>query len=268
MSLVPFETPTLPSLATGRKRRATPWYAAWFDTSYYHQLYARRDDHEAAEFVDALVAHLEPKPGARMLDVGSGAGRHARALAAHGFDVTGFDLSPASVREARRHASDSLRFFRHDMRQPFGCGHFDYVFNFFTSFGYFADEAEHDRVMQNLTAAVAAKGTLVIDYLNVAFAERSSRPREERQIGAVRYRVARWSNETHFYKRIAIHDAQRGEYMEHEERVAKFRLKDFARMLGAHGMRIESVFGDYQLGRYDELESPRMILIARRSRAL
>jgi len=263
MSLVPFETPTLPPRTAGRSQAATPWYATWFDTSYYHQLYANRDDREAEAFVDALVTHLRPKPGARMLDVGSGAGRHARALAAHGFDVTGFDLSAASIREARRHTSESLRFFRHDMREPFGRGRFDHVFNLFTSFGYFADEAENDRVMQNLTTAVAPKGTLVIDYLNVAFAERSSRPREERQVGRVRYTIARWSDETHFHKRIVIHDAQRGEYMETEERVAKFRVADFARMLRPHGMRIESVFGDYQLGPYDEMESPRLILVAR-----
>ena len=157
-----------------------PWYATWFDTTYYHQLYAGRDDREATEFVDALVAWLRPRSGARMLDVGSGAGRHARALAAHGFDVTGFDLSAASVRQARRHTSDSLRFFRHDMRQPFGAGHFDHVFNFFTSFGYFADEAEHARVMRNLVTAVAPGGTLVIDYLNPTFAERRLVPERRR----------------------------------------------------------------------------------------
>ena len=70
----------------------TPWYASWFDTEYYHQLYATRDESEAQRFVDALLGHLQPVPRARMLDVGCGAGRHSRALAAHGHPVVGFDL--------------------------------------------------------------------------------------------------------------------------------------------------------------------------------
>jgi len=244
--------------------RDTPWYAAWFDTDYYHQLYANRDDHEAAEFVDALLARLAPAPGARMLDVGCGAGRHARALAARGFDVTGFDLSASSIREARKHTSPALRFFRHDMRQPFGARAFDHVFNFFTSFGYFADEAEHARVMRNLTDAVAPGGTLVIDYLNATLAERNLVPEETRSHGAVRYRLTRWSDATHFHKRIAIEDAERGAYLQHEERVAKFGVSDFNRMLAANGMRVESVFGDYRLQPFEESSSPRLILVARR----
>jgi SAM-dependent methyltransferase len=243
---------------------AAPWYATWFDTDYYHQLYASRDDREANEFVDALVAHLRPAPGARMLDVGCGAGRHSRALAAHGFDVTGFDLSASSIRQARRHTSDSLRFFRHDMRRPFGRRIFDHVFNFFTSFGYFADEAEHACVMHNLTSTVALGGTLTIDYMNAAVAERNLVPEETRQIGPVRYWLTRWADETHLHKRIAIYDMERATHLEHEERVAKFALPDFGRMLAEHGMRIESVFGDYRLGAFDDASSPRMIVIARR----
>ena len=62
----------------------TPWYASWFDTEYYHQLYATRDESEAQRFVDALLGHLQPVPRARKLDVGCGAGRHSRALARTG----------------------------------------------------------------------------------------------------------------------------------------------------------------------------------------
>lgn len=244
-----------------------PWFETWFDTPYYHQLYGSHDESEAAGFVDALVARLQPGEAATMLDLGCGAGRHSRSLAAHGFDVTGLDLAGASIRAASAHETPALRFRRHDMRVPYGEQQYDYVFNFFTSFGYFASAAEHDAVVRNLALALKAQGTLVIDYLNIAPAERNVRRSEHRVVDGVHYRLKRWSSETHFFKRIKVEDLTRGGHVEHFERVAKFRLEDFERMLSRHGLRIEAAFGDYQLGPYDAENSPRLIMVARRDAA-
>ena len=73
------------------------WFASWFDSEHYHRLYANRDQHEAGAFVDRLIERLDPAPGAAMLDLGCGSGRHSLSLAAHGFQVTGIDLSAASL---------------------------------------------------------------------------------------------------------------------------------------------------------------------------
>ena len=35
------------------------WFETWFNSKYYHILYQHRNDHEAAEFIDALVRHVE-----------------------------------------------------------------------------------------------------------------------------------------------------------------------------------------------------------------
>ncbi|HET6957539.1 MAG TPA: methyltransferase domain-containing protein, partial [Vicinamibacterales bacterium] len=78
------------------------WFASWFDSPHYHQLYAHRDEAEAARFVDALVARVRPREGARVLDLGCGAGRHARRLASKGLQVTGIDLSANSIAEAKK----------------------------------------------------------------------------------------------------------------------------------------------------------------------
>ena len=77
-----------------------PWFATWFDTPEYHRLYADRDLAEAERFVDALLLRLRPAPSARILDLGCGAGRHSRRVAAHGLDVTGLDLSANSIASA------------------------------------------------------------------------------------------------------------------------------------------------------------------------
>src|SRR5262249_20140259 len=89
-------------------------------------------------------------------------------------------------------------------------------------------------------------------------------------IDGVIYRVTRWSNASHFFKRIAIEDSEDsdvGESGEYIEKVAKFRVTDFSRMLNVYGMSIEEVWGDYRLSPYDGDVSPRMILMARKSDA-
>lgn len=96
------------------------WFATWFDSDYYHKLYAHRDDTEAAGFVEALTQRLRPAAGSRALDVGCGAGRHARQLASRGFRVTGIDLAARSIVQAKTFERSGLRFVRHDMREPFG----------------------------------------------------------------------------------------------------------------------------------------------------
>jgi SAM-dependent methyltransferase len=135
------------------KAAAAEWFASWFDSPYYHQLYSHRDIGEAAAFLDALVDRLHPAPDAEILDLGCGAGRHARRLADHGFHVTGLDLSADSIRSATALAGGRVRFARHDMRVPFGIETYDCVLNLFTSFGYFDRAEDHLAVVSRRSDA-------------------------------------------------------------------------------------------------------------------
>src|ERR1700732_1480074 len=53
----------------------------------------------------ALEPWLKVTAGTRVLDVGCGVGRWSRLLAARGAQVTGVDLSPTMIHEARRRAA-------------------------------------------------------------------------------------------------------------------------------------------------------------------
>jgi SAM-dependent methyltransferase len=240
-----------------------PWFKVWFDSPYYHRLYAHRSEEEAANFINELVAVLQPKQNAAMLDVGCGNGRHCRQLAAKGFDVTGIDLAFSSIRHARKFAHALLQFFQHDMRQPFGNNHFDYVFNFFTSFGYFKND-EHHKVLRNMRHALKPGGTLVLDYMNIHYAEKRLIAREEKEIDGITYYITRWTDEKHFFKKIMIDEDQAGKPVEYTEQVAKFSLPDFERMLRTNNFIIENVHGDYWLNEFDKRNSPRLIMIARK----
>jgi SAM-dependent methyltransferase len=242
------------------------WFASWFDSAYYHKLYAHRDEAEAARFLDALIARLTPARGARVLDLGCGAGRHSKYLASKGLRVTGMDLAASSIHEAKKSERARLRFLQHDMRVPFGYDAFDYVFNFFTSFGYFEDVSEHMAVVRNMAASLRPGGRLVIDYLNVRHAEARLTAKEVTEIDGVIYRLTRWTDARHFFKRIVVEDTA-GAELAYVERVAKFTLQDFERMFAPHNLTIEALHGDYRLNSYDALQSPRMILVARKERA-
>jgi len=88
------------------------WFKDWFNSHYYHLLYQNRDEQEALDFIQKLIAHLNPMPAAKMLDVACGKGRHSKALADYGFDVTGIDLSEESIAEAKEQEADNLHFIR------------------------------------------------------------------------------------------------------------------------------------------------------------
>jgi SAM-dependent methyltransferase len=68
---------------------------------------ARRSEGSADEVARLLAARL--RPGARVVDVGGGHGRYARALAERGFEVTLLDLEAALV-VARELCGDALRY--------------------------------------------------------------------------------------------------------------------------------------------------------------
>jgi len=240
------------------------WFASWFDSFHYRKLYAHRDEAEAHGLVDALVSRLDLSLGAAVVDVGCGTGRHARRLASWGFQVTGLDLAETSIQEARLFDGRRLRFRRHDMRRPFGRCAFDAVFSFFTSFGYFDDLADHLAVVRNMADAVKPGGHLVLDYLNDGYASSHLMPAETKTIDGAVYRITRWSDDRHFFKRIAIEDASLRAPIEYREQVARFTFEDFQRMFARHGVDIVARYGDYALGPYDAATSPRLVLIGRK----
>ena len=243
---------------------ATTWFENWFNSPYYHKLYFQRDEEEAAAFIDRLIDHLQPKRGSLMLDVACGRGRHAQQLASKGFDVTGIDLSADSIAVAKELENEHLQFFQHDMRLPFRINYFDYVFNFFTSFGYFRTERENFNAIRTMASALKDGGILVMDYLNVHYAEDHLVHKSEIEVDGVLYYITKWYDESHFYKRIIIEDEELDEPLEYTEKVAKFVLGDFNDMFAFHNLQVQEVFGDYQFNKYDVKKSPRLIMIAKK----
>jgi SAM-dependent methyltransferase len=241
------------------------WFRYWFDSPFYHKLYFERDEKEAENFIRKLITRLGLKPGSRILDVACGRGRHSKVFAKLGFDVTGIDLSPASIEYARQFEAPNLRFYIHDMRLPFWGNYFDHAFNFFTSFGYFRTRREHDAAIRTIARSLKAGGIFVLDYLNVHYAEDHLQPQTFKQYNGTTFNITRLNDTSHFYKTISISDPSLTKPIKVTEKVAKFSFGDFNEMLGYQHMQIEELFGDYELNSYDIKSTPRLIIVARKN---
>lgn len=240
------------------------WFKDWFNSPYYHLLYNNRDEREASAFIDKLVGYLRPEPGALMLDVACGRGRHAKYLADKGFNVTGIDLSEESIAAARKLENEHLSFFQHDMRLPFRINYFDVVFNFFTSFGYFETRHENDNALRTLANSLKPGGRLVLDYLNSPFVESHLVPNEIKEKDDVVFDIHREVSGGKFLKEIRILDRKKLFRTTFAERVSAFTLADFREMFALQKLEITDVFGDYHFNTFDEVQSPRMVLIAQK----
>lgn len=240
------------------------WFSNWFDTPYYHELYQNRDEKDAENFIKSLVDFLSPPSTSKMLDLACGKGRHAKYLSAMGYDVTGIDISPSSIEEAQKMENECLHFYQHDMRNQFWTHYFDYVFNFFTSFGYFNTERENEKVLQTICQSLKKGGVLVIDYLNVIYAEKHLVAEEIKMINNNTYKISRYANDHFICKKISVEDFRLEEMISFEEKVAKYTQEHFKILFEKNNLSLLSTFGDYQLNPFNENESLRLILIAER----
>lgn len=239
------------------------WFSTWFDSPYYHVLYRDRNQEEAQAFIDVLLLRLHPKPGARLLDLACGKGRHAVYLSQQGYDVTGVDLSPESIAYARRYAHSRLRFHVHDMREPLLYKPFDFIFNLFTSFGYFAQQTENVVALRSAAAALRPGGKMVIDFMNTERTLRELVLEEEKTVGGTAFRITRHLDDDFIVKEIRFQD-DNGVEQRFEERVRALSRPQFEEYFQMAGLRLAEVLGDYQLAPYDEAASPRMIFILKK----
>lgn len=238
------------------------WFSSWFDSEDYHILYKNRNDEEAKKFIINLVNYLQLSKASKILDLGCGKGRHSITLNEQGYDVTGADLSPASIEFANQFANDHLKFIVHDMRDLIPNVRFDCIVNLFTSFGYFDNIDDNLLVLQNANRMLNDKGILVIDFLNAEKIKRELVPLEEKKIQGKSFKISRFIEDDFVVKEIHIDDAGTEKF--YQERVQLFDLQQFEQMLNTCGFSIMTTFGNFNLNEFDPDKSDRLILIAQK----
>ncbi|MEX2356228.1 MAG: class I SAM-dependent methyltransferase [Thermaerobacterales bacterium] len=155
-----------------RSEQAIPWWQELYDLRYRSGW--RETVSSTEEQADLLEAVLDLSLEHQILDVPCGYGRHALALARRGFQLTGIDVSPNLIDQARRGAQELAgqypgrplpRFDAGDMRHLSFDAIFDRAYVMDVSFGFFS-EAGNRAVLAGLSRALKPGGRLMLDLFN------------------------------------------------------------------------------------------------------
>jgi SAM-dependent methyltransferase len=242
------------------------WYEGFFERDWLDVIALKFPGERTQVEADFIVEKLELEPGARVLDLACGHGRHTIELARRGFRMTGLDLSPRSLdlaRAASAEAGVGVEWVQADMREP-PAGPFDAVMNLFTAFGYFEEEEENQRVLDAVARVLAPGGRFLIDVLNGPglFGRYADRMWEEREgvlfLQEHAYDVLRGRNESVW---TFLHPDGSKQEIRHSVRV--YAPHELARMLESAGLSIDGSWGDWEGGELTR-ESRRLILRARK----
>ena len=229
-------------------------------------LFARRQLSEAPAEVDRIISLLDLRPGAYILDLCCGVGRHALELARRGFMVTGTDRTLAYLERAEGQAKAEeleAEFVQEDMRKFCRPDTFSAVINLYTSFGYFEDPEEDRRVGRNVYKSLKPGGVFLMDMMGKEvlariFQERVWREEdgililEERKLSPGWDRIeARW---------IIYQDDRRRE-LRFSTRL--YSAVELASLLQECGFTDIDLFGDLGGGPYDH-NAKRLVAVARK----
>jgi SAM-dependent methyltransferase len=254
-----------------RDRR--PWYERAFGRLYL-TVYGHRDEEEARRNAPKILALLGVPWNARILDVGCGEGRYARALQARGCRVTGVDLSRELLEEARRRSPDlpgTPTLVHGDMRAlPFE-QQFEGAISMFTSFGYFETPREDARTFAGVRRALVPGGRLLVDFLNASHVRRSLVAESVEERPPYRVEIRRRIEERprpRVVKEIRVVDARTGSVEDEvEERVHLYEADEVDALLSEAGLDpVGPRHGDLD-GRPHDADSPRLVRVSERAAA-
>jgi len=243
---------------------AAPWYVEAFRADYL-EVYRHRDEASAArEARSALSLLRHDRQGGRLLDLAAGAGRHALAFRAERCHVTCLDLSDDLTRVA---AGRGLTTLRADMRAlPFRDWAFDSITCLFSSFGYFADEADHQRTLDEIARVLAPGGGVLLDLMDPHTVARRLQPQSVDMVDGVAIEVER--SLTPDGRRVEKHirmlrsDCQRRSW---SESVRLFSGEEVAQLAQRARLVVETVAGDYD-GRPHRPGETRRLVVMRKPR--
>lgn len=238
------------------------WFVSWFDSKYYHILYSDRTDYEAHNFIYQLKNHLSLDSKEKVLDLGCGRGRHSKTLSEFFKTLDGIDISKENIDFAKSNKSKNQNFYLSDMRNFKMSNSYGYIFNLFTSFGYFDELSDNVKVLENCNHHLKKNGLLIIDFLNANKIKKTIKNIQEiKTINNIIFEIDKYILNNYIFKKIKIIDGD--SVLNFVEKVQLFELDDFIEMLEKTGFTEISAFGDYKMNPYHS-NSNRLILCAKK----
>ncbi|MCX5971321.1 MAG: methyltransferase domain-containing protein [Coprothermobacterota bacterium] len=262
------ELPTPPPVFSGA---GSDWLLGYFNADYQHFVLAQISRERTERQVRFLLRRLPPPQAGPLLDLGCGLGRHALALAAHGYRVTGRDLVPSFVEAAQQQAFETnlpVLFQVGDMRTLADPPTFAAVLFLWSSFGYFSDE-ENQATLDGTARALLSNGLVFLDLENRERILRHFQRDSWRRCGsgwALERNRFLLTDDTLITRKIYLSNGDRFEICPHcsQRRLKLYPLATVRRMLNQAGLAVEEVLGGEEGEPYSP-ESRRMWLVARRT---
>jgi SAM-dependent methyltransferase len=239
------------------RRGRSHWFEAlaeFVGPAYLRYSFTKGTDQEVAFLVDAL----ELRPGALVLDVGCGPGRHAHALARRGHRVVGVDIAQPFVALAAADAPPGAVFVRGDARRLPLRGVFDAAVSLCQGgFGLPADPGAPDdaAVLEAMAAALRPGGRLALTAFSSYFLVRHLEESDAFDAGAGVNR-----------ERADVKDAVGGEKT-FDLWTACYTPRELRMMADAAGLHVIGLWS-VTPGRYDrqppDVDQPELLLLAER----
>lgn len=246
--------------------QGSAWYVDFFRSDYLN-VYGHMLTEERAEKESAFVASaLELKPGASVLDLCCGQGRHSIQLAKRGLRVTGLDLNAEYLELAKQAAIASkvtVETIAADMRKiPFE-NKFDAIVNMYSSFGYLESEAEDLKVLESAAKALKTGGRLLLDMLNREWAidnyiQNDWHTGADGTLYVERRDLDLATSRMHVHFIVVDPTGGRRESIGHIIRL--YTLTEMTRLLERVGVRVTAVFGGFE-GEAYTIGTRRMIIV-------
>src|SRR5271156_654552 len=250
--------------------QGSAWYVDFFRSDYLN-VYGHMFTEERAEKESAFVASaLSLTPGASVLDLCCGQGRHSVQLAKRGFKVTGLDLNAEYLELASKAAEAAkvkIDTVTGDMREiPFE-KKFDAIVNMYSSFGYLESEDEDLRVLESAAKALKDGGQLLLDMLNREWAidnyiQNDWHTGADGTLYVERRDLDLATSRMHVHFIVVDADGGRRESIGHIIRL--YTLTEMTRLLERVGLRVTGVFGGFEREVY-AIGTRRMIIVATKS---
>lgn len=216
--------------------------------------------------VTNIISLLKINPGASILDLCCGPGRHSLEFARRGFSVVGVDRTRTYLEKARKQAEIEgldIKFIQEDMRSFCMPGVFDAAINLFTSFGFFEDKKEDELVAKNLYHSLKDGGVLIIDVIGKEVIARIFRERDWSEEDGVIFLEERkvtkdWSWMENRW--ILIKGDKREEFrFSHRP----YSAVELSLLLKESGFSTISIYGDLAGSPYDH-KAKRLVAVARK----
>ncbi len=221
-----------------------------------------------ARETDFIEKHLALVPGARVLDVGCGFGRHSIELARKGYEVTGIDPSLTLLVEARKRAAEQglTVDFCLQWGEDFSTTElFDAAICLFTSLGQTSVRGENDALVERVFSVLKIGGYFLVEVPQRATAVRNLKTSEKFVAGDQVTTVGRVYNENSHTLIEEFHVVDGSQEKMYHLKVKLYDREELETILRQAGFTMAQAYGDYE-GSALTANHDMMLLLARKDK--